>query len=349
MQKRGKWWRSIVAAFPRFKKRHAQVSKNDGLSKESPLPYSENPSTAALPNLSRNSRHPVQEELVPKPLRLRCSRNLPTKGAQPSSRYPQDPVEDGPSSELSQPPIRILTIMVTPVSSDIDRCATSDSLVPLRDSVEFALLCEIELVLVRNADSLLGFRPRRLVNHTEIVMVHPHMSYDQLVNRVCDSMAGVARSMKPPIVLNENTISELYFRWPRCTRPIYTPSDRYQSNGGKTETKIINIKIKRDNRPAVLDLLRRRCGKDALIVSVNIMPRPGDYFRIPLAFQDITADTELEQARAPEMDGQHKYIVYYNCEMQGFCNQAPSWVYRASRRIVYFFIRRHSQTSEAGF
>jgi len=276
---------------------------NDGLSKKSFLPHSENPSAAALPAPSRNSRNPVEQDLVPKPLRLRCSRNLPTKGAQLPSRNPQDPVEDGPSSELSQPPIRIPAIMVTPVSSDTDRRATIDSLVPLRDSVEFALPCEIELVLARNADSLLGFRPRRLVNHTEVVMVHPHMSYDQLVNRICESMAGVARSMKPSIVLNENTISELYFRWPRCTRPTYTPSDRYQSNGGKTGTKIVSIKIERDNCPAVLDLLRRRCGKDALIVGVNIMPRSGDYFRIPLAFQDITADTELEQAGAPEMNG----------------------------------------------
>lgn len=133
-------------------------------------------------------------------------------------------------------------------------------------------------------------------------MVHPHMSYDQLVNRICESMARAARLMKPPIVLNENTISKLYFKWPRCTRPTYTPSDRYQSNGGKTGTKIVSIEIGSNNCPAILDLLRRRRGKDALIVGVNIMPRSGDYFRIPLAFQDITADTELEQARAPEMD-----------------------------------------------
>jgi hypothetical protein len=132
MQKRGKWWRGIVAAFPRFKKRHAQASNNNGLSPESLLPHSENPSTDVLPTPSRNSRNPVEEDLVPKPLRLPRSRNLSTGRAQPPSRNPQDPVEDGPSSEPSLTRTRNPTIVVTPASSsNTDRGTTIDSLVPL--------------------------------------------------------------------------------------------------------------------------------------------------------------------------------------------------------------------------
>jgi hypothetical protein len=214
---------------------------------------------------SLSSQNLSEESLAPAPLSLPRRRNFSTGVAQTPSQNPQQPVEDGPSSETSLPHTRNPTIVLTPAScSNTDSRATINSSVSILDPVEFALPCEIELIL--GIEESPGHRPRRDVDETVLVIVHPAISYDQLVNRIRESMAGPARSLAPPIFLDRNMISEIYFKWPRHSHPSYTPSDRYQSMGAKTGKNIASIEVTTDNCHADLDLLQRRCGKDALVV-----------------------------------------------------------------------------------
>ena len=104
----------------------------------------------------------------------------------------------------------------------------TDSVNELDPREEFAVPVAVELCLNRNPRQQVPkvkVASTRLVDDACVIMIHPKMTYDQLISRISESLARVSDELAIPILFSPDILGCIYIWFTSYTKPIREPLD----------------------------------------------------------------------------------------------------------------------------